>query len=109
MTTPVLIEAENEGRRMAFILPENVPVQGIPRPTDDSVSVAERKAERLAVMRFHGGRSSVNEAEAIGTLRKWLDARHVATQGEPVVAYYDPPWTPVFLRRNEVMIPVRGL
>jgi hypothetical protein len=27
----------------------------------------------------------------------------IVGQGDPVFAYYDPPWTPAFLRRNEVM------
>jgi hypothetical protein len=29
--------------------------------------------------------------------------------GTPFSAYYDPPWTPGFLRRNEVLIPIPPL
>jgi hypothetical protein len=35
-----------------------------------------------------------------------MEGKKLVATGEPVFAYYDPPWTPGFMRRNEVMIPV---
>ena len=40
--------------------------------------------------------------ERARALRAWLSGRGLAPVGEPIVARYDPPWTPWFLRRNEV-------
>jgi hypothetical protein len=39
-------------------------------------------------------------------LRDFLDRFHFKSEGEPVYAYYNPPWTLPFLRRNEVQIAV---
>jgi hypothetical protein len=30
----------------------------------------------------------------------------LVSSGEPLFGYFDPPWTPSFLRRNEVMLSV---
>ena len=56
------------------------------------------------VLRFEGGRTTKNETAASEKLMAWLDGHKIAGKGSPIFAYYDPPWTPVFLRRNEVMI-----
>jgi hypothetical protein len=68
------------------------------------VKVAKLQPARFAVLRFEGGRTAENEKVAIDKLTAWLDGQKIAGKGEPIFAYYDPPWTPVFLRRNEVMI-----
>ena len=53
-----------------------------------------------------GSRTEENEHAALEKLRAWLATQNLTPRGEPLFAYYDPPWTPVFLRRNEVLIPV---
>ena len=55
-------------------------------------------AARFAVMRFGGDRTAENEKTGIEKLKTWLSAQKIAGKGEPIFAYYDPPWTPVFLR-----------
>ena len=35
-----------------------------------------------------------------------LDAAGFAPAGPPVYARYDPPWTPWFLRKNEILVPL---
>lgn len=104
MTTPVLIDTSPEKQTMNFIMPEQTAAKGVPRPSEDGVLLANTEAGRFAVLRFGGGRNAQNEAQAITKLRAWLNAQKLAEKGAPVFAYYDPPWTPVFMRRNEVMI-----
>jgi hypothetical protein len=107
MTTPVLISATAGERTMGFIMPGDVAAQGVPRPSDPSLSPGQLDPGRFAVLRFNGERSSANEAHAIETLGHWLTKRNLVARGAPVIAYYDPPWTPLFLRRNEVLIPLQ--
>lgn len=104
MTTPVLIDTGPEKQTMSFIMPEQTAAKGVPKPSGDGVKLAKTEAARFAVLRFGGGRNAQNEAKAIAKLRAWLGAQKLAEKGAPVFAYYDPPWTPVFMRRNEVMI-----
>ena len=59
---------------------------------------------RFAVMRFSGGRSEANEKAALDRLQTWMAAENLRASAPPVFGYFDPPWTPPFLRRNEVML-----
>ena len=44
------------------------------------------------------------DAEALDRLRAWMQAEGLKELSPPVYGYFDPPWTPGFLRRNEVML-----
>jgi hypothetical protein len=37
-----------------------------------------------------------NEAKAIQRIKAWLDGQGFTGKGEPIFAYYDPPWTSTF-------------
>ena len=106
MTTPVLIDSAPESRSMSFIVPRKVAESGAPKPSGDKITLTRTESARFAVFRFSGGRSSENEAAAVEKLKAWLEAQKLAAKGAPRFAYYDPPWTPAFMRRNEVMIPI---
>jgi len=46
----------------------------------------------------------MNEAAALQGLKDWMKTEGLSGLPPPVFAYFDPPWTPGFLRRNEVML-----
>ncbi len=104
MTSPVLIDTAKDKKTMSFIMPRTTVEKGVPKPAGESVSLGKVEAARFAVLRFAGGRTAKNEKEAIEKLTAWLEGQKIAGKGDAIFAYYDPPWTPVFLRRNEVMI-----
>jgi hypothetical protein len=104
MTTPVLIDATPERRTMSFVVPRKVAESGAPKPSGDDIDLTKTEPARFAVYRFSGGRSSPNESSAADALKAWLAAQKIEARRSPTFAYYDPPWTPTFLRRNEVMI-----
>ena len=104
MTTPVLIDTAKEKKTMSFIMPKSTAEKGVPKPAGDAVNVGKMEASRFAVLRFSGGRTNENEVQAITSLKSWLTEQKLEAKGEPMFAYYDPPWTPVFMRRNEVLI-----
>ena len=105
MTTPVFMMGEGTTNAfMAFVLPEGLdrpPAPGISR-----VRVRELEPKTFAVLRFRGGRQGM-DGVAVARLREWMRQSRLPVEGEPRFAYFDPPWTPGFLRRNEVMIPTR--
>ena len=104
MTTPVFMSGSDTNATMAFVMPAKMTAAQAPRPADASVKVREVEAGRFAVYCFSGGRNPKKEAEAIGKLKSWLEAERLSSLAEPMFGYFDPPWTPAFLRRNEVMI-----
>jgi len=106
MTSPVLIDNAKDQRTMSFIMSKKAVEKGVPKPLGDKVALGKVAAARFAVLRFGGGRTPANEQAAIEKLRGWLGAQKITGKGDPRFAYYDPPWTPVFMRRNEVLIRV---
>jgi DNA gyrase inhibitor GyrI len=104
MTTPVLMSGDDASRTMAFVPPPNLQSGRIPKPADASVSVKEFPAGRFAVMRFSGRRSALREAAALDRLKTWMATEGLGSSSVPVYGYFDPPWTPPFWRRNEVML-----
>jgi len=44
----------------------------------------------------------------LARLREWMKAQGLAAAGDPVWARYNAPFTPWFLRRNEVLVPLPG-
>jgi DNA gyrase inhibitor GyrI len=110
MTTPVLIDhppEEGGQERMSFVMPAELKQEGVPEPDDDAVTITERRPQTVAVYRYQGKQSRANEHESLEKLRDWMRATNLQEAGTPVIAYYDPPWTPATLRRNEVLIPVK--
>lgn len=104
MTTPVFMSGEGATTTMAFVLPAGMSANSVPKPKDASVMVQEWDKGRYAIFRFSGGRNGENEAVAFEKLKVWMESKGMSGLSRPVYAYFDPPWTPSFMRRNEVMI-----
>jgi len=102
MTTPVFMV----NGKMAFVVPEKHKA-ATPAPSSPQVIVDTLKAQRVAVLRFSGSRTKDSEPQAIAKLQAWMKQNKFTEAGAPFSAYYDPPWTPSFLRRNEVLVPVK--
>lgn len=107
MTTPVLMERGETKGAMSFIVPAATQEKGAPQPKSEKVELRTMEKARFAVLRFsRKGTQAQDEKAAIERLEKWMGKEGLAGKGRPIVAYYDPPWTPFFLRRNEVLMPI---
>ena len=104
MTTPVFMSGSETNATMAFVLPAKLKSGAVPQPSDDTVTVRELAAGRFAVLRYSGGRNAKKEAESLARLKAWMETERLSVLSPPVYGYFDPPWTPAFLRRNEVML-----
>ena len=104
MTTPVFISSGGTNTTMAFVLPATFQSGGAPATTNQLVTLGQLAAGRFAVMQFSGGRNACNEAESLHRLKTWMTQQGLSVLSPPLYAYFDPPWTPTFLRRNEVML-----
>jgi len=104
MTTPVLMEENTTGQRvMSFILPADKS-QNAPTPKGD-VELTTFPPGKYAALRFRtNGRTPQDDADATALLVELIKEKGLVTTGSAVVAYYDPPWIPTFLRRNEILI-----
>jgi hypothetical protein len=109
MTTPVTSRGgAADGTVMQFVVPSQYTLETVPRPTDPSVAIREIPARVVAVRRYSGRSSRSNYERELAELRKALGAAGLVAVGEPLFAVYNGPFTPWFLRRNEVMVEVNA-
>ena len=104
MTTPVFMSGGATNASMAFVMPAKLKTVDVPKPKDEQLRVRELEAGRFAVLRYSGRRNADNEAQSLEQLRAWLKAEGLKELSPPIYGYFDPPWTPALLRRNEVMV-----
>lgn len=107
MTAPVEQTPAGSAWRVAFVLPASYTSDNAPAPTDARIHIAQVPARLVAAVRYSGTWSRANYDANLTALTAWIGQRDLAAEGEPVWARYNPPITPWFLRRNEILIPVR--
>jgi len=121
MTAPVSIEAEGEKIEMtvpvrqqrvqekwsvSFMMPAKYTLEALPVPDDPEVKLRQVPARRIAAVRYSGFWSEKNYQKNKTKLESWIQKMGFIIAGNPIWARYNPPFTPWFLRRNEVLIPV---
>ena len=107
MTAPVTQAAVAGGMRVQFVLPKGVTLATAPEPIDPRVQLRVVPAGTWAVIRYSGTWSQSNYLEHLDKLKAALQAAGVTTQGEPLLARYNAPFTPWFMRRNEIWLALR--
>ena len=107
MTAPVTQAAVAGGMRVQFVLPKAVTLATAPEPIDPRVQLRVVPAGIWAVIRYSGTWSQSNYLEHLDKLKAALQAAGVTTQGEPLLARYNAPFTPWFMRRNEIWLALR--
>lgn len=110
MTAPVVQEQEPGERRfvVGFVMPAEVGAEDLPVPSDAAVHVRRVPEHTAAARRFSGRWSRRSFEKHAAELLAAVASAGLEVVGVPRYARFDPPWTPWFLRRNEVVVPVGG-
>jgi hypothetical protein len=110
MTAPVVQGQDRDNRRyvVGFVLPADMGPEDAPDPEDSAVRIRRVPAETAAALRFSGRWTRGSFEKHAARLLAAVDAAGLEVVGAPRYARFDPPWTPWFLRRNEVVVPVAG-
>jgi effector-binding domain-containing protein len=98
MTAPVMSDAAS----MSFVMPAGSKREDIPDPLDSRVRIVTQPERDLAVIRFSGYAPPEDVDAVTSRLQDGLKKAGITTTGQPFLMRYDSPWTPGFLRRNEV-------
>jgi hypothetical protein len=106
MTAPVSQVADGNAYLVAFTLPSSYTLVTAPQPLDPTVWIRAVPAQLIACWRYSGRWTASNFRDHEVLLRERIEARGLIARGDPVLARYNPPFTPWFMRRNEVLIPV---
>jgi hypothetical protein len=102
MTAPVFSDRGS----LAFVMPSEYRLETTPEPTDDRVKVIEVLERLVAALRFSGRWTSSFFEKKTKELLEELSKSEIRTVGSVFNMLYNAPFTPSFMRRNEVAIEV---
>lgn len=107
MTVPVLADGDEDGRgwRTRFVMPARYTLETLPKPGEE-IAIRMLPARRIAAVRFAGEASDALLDRHEDALRHWMRGHALSAAGPVEHAFYNPPFTPGMLRRNEVLIPL---
>lgn len=107
MTSPVMQgELQKNQWNVQFVMPAHYTLKTIPKPVNQQVKLVEVPAHKVIVIRFSGFSTDKNMQQHIDELKQYIKKNKLSVDGEPEFAFYNPPWTLPFMRRNEVMFRV---
>ena len=108
MTVPVTSVSAQGKMTMRFYMPSKYSLEALPEAVDKRIKFEQLPAARYAVIKFSGFSSEDNMARHESKLRNCLQTIDLIPQGQAIRAFYNPPWTLPFLRRNEVWLQVES-
>ncbi len=106
MTAPVSQQPSAGKWAVSFMMPASYTLATLPVPDDNSITLRQVPARRMAAVRYSGTWSEKNYLEYKERLENWIRENGFKISGEPLWARYNPPFTLWFLRRNEILIPI---
>lgn len=106
MTAPVGQRRVQEKWAVSFMMPASYTIETLPEPEDQNITLRQVPARRMASVRYSGFWSEKRYLKYKSELLSWIHERGHSIVGDPVWARYNPPFTPWFLRRNEILIPI---
>jgi hypothetical protein len=111
MTSPVTltpvesVQPQNEKSpprwTVAFMMPSQYTLDTLPKPNNAQIRFRVSAPERRVAIRFSGFSSQANLTKNRAALETFIAARKLKTLGEPMLAFYDDPFTAPWNRRNE--------
>jgi effector-binding domain-containing protein len=106
MTAPVGQQRVQESWAVSFMMPASYTLETLPEPEDPKVTLRQVPARRIAAVRYSGFWNEKGYLRYKLELESWISEKGYTIVGDPIWARYNAPFTPWFLRRNEILIPV---
>lgn len=106
MTTPVIEEKAGNVHRISFVMPAKYTSDTLPEPDDKRIKIEEVKEQKMAALRFKGRVKEKLAGEKIEELKQWLSGEGIENKSNFIVAQYNHPAVPGFLRRNEILVEI---
>jgi hypothetical protein len=106
MTSPVEQMRVQEKWVVSFMMPNSSAIETLPEPEDPKVTLRQVPARRMATVRYSGFWTEKSYLRYKFELESWIHERRLTMVGDAIWARYNPPFTPWFLRRNEILIPI---
>jgi hypothetical protein len=107
MTAPVNLKQAGNKWSVTFTMPAKYTRDTLPEPDDDRILLREIPAQRVAAMKYSGTWSKSRYEKHKALLVQMVNRKNLKPAGDYIFARYNPPFMPWFLRRNEVLLPIK--
>ena len=106
MTAPVFSNKNFNGYTYRFVMESKYTQETLPVPNNSKIRITEIKDRVMAVISFSGRWSQKNFQKHEQILVNDLKNAGIGVASEAIYARYNAPFTPWFLRRNEIMFEI---
>ena len=106
MTAPVRQRKSDGAWAVSFVMPSSYSIDTLPLPNDPEIKIRTVPGHIAGAVRYSGFWSEEKYSENKSSLEEWLERKGFIRDGNAIWARYNAPFTPWFMRRNEVLIPL---
>lgn len=106
MSIPVTQQIIDDGWKIRFMLTQTLNLNELPQPNNQLVKLLCVSEKKIAVIRFSGLANDKKIQKYTSQLKEFADKHKWLLDSRAILAFYNPPWTLPFLRRNEVLFEV---
>ena len=103
MTAPVSQTQSGNLWKVRFTMPSSYTMETLPKPNNPDIKIVSVPGHRTVAIQFSGFWWDRNLRKNLKKLDAFVQDRGLKTAGDPIYAFYNPPWTLPFFRRNEVL------
>ena len=104
MTIPVMQKSSGNNKwNVSFVVPKKFDIKNAPQPDNANIQLKNNIDLKVIAITFSGLFSDGNIQENETKLRNYIKEKGIKIEEPAIYAGYNAPWTPWFLKRNEVM------
>ena len=104
MTIPVMQKSSGNNKwNVSFVVPKKFDIKNAPQPDNVNIQLKNNSDLKVIAITFSGLFSDGNIEENETKLRNYIKEKGIKIEEPAIYAGYNAPWTPWFLKRNEVM------
>jgi hypothetical protein len=106
MTAPVMQQKQENAWNIIFMMPSIYSFDALPKPFNNKIKLLEIPHKIFVVIRFSGLASDSNIEKNLVKLKSFISEQNLKPVSNEIYAFYSPPWTLPFMRRNEIMVEI---
>ena len=107
MTAPVQQQTIDDSWEISFVMPSKYALNDLPKPNNELVLIKQIPQKKFVVIRFSGTNSNRNINNHKEKLLAYVKENNLVSIGSLKYAFYNPPWTIPFMKRNEIMLEIK--
>lgn len=104
MSIPVTQQKIGNRWKIRFMLTEASNLDALPQPNGQPIQLLSIPQKKFAAIRFSGIVTDEKIEDHTEKLKAFANSHQWVLDDKPILAFYNPPWTLPFLRRNEILI-----